>query len=96
MLLAYTLIFNMMRVCLLYKKRLELRREKKVSTSLLVKPAEVVLKNNVFTFGKKNTLKQLRGTAIETKFAPPYSILFMTELKEEILREVGLKSYLWW
>ena len=41
-------------------------------------------------------MKQLRGTAIETKFAPPYSILFMTELKEEILREVELKSYLWW
>ena len=36
------------------QKRLELRREKKVSTSTLVELAEVVLKNNVFTFGKKN------------------------------------------
>ena len=36
------------------QKRLELRREKKVSTSTLVDLAEVVLKNNVFTFGKKN------------------------------------------
>ena len=35
------------------QKRLELRREKKVSTSTLVELAEVVLKNNVFTFGKK-------------------------------------------
>ena len=50
------------------QKRLELRREKKVSTSTLVELAEVVLKNYVLTFGKK-TLKQLRGTA--TKFAPP-------------------------
>ena len=33
---------------------LELRRDKKVSTSTLVEPAEIVLKNNVFTFGKKN------------------------------------------
>ena len=45
------------------QKRLELRREKKVSTSMLVELAQVVLKNNVFTFGKK-TLKQLRGIAI--------------------------------
>ena len=77
------------------QKRLELRREKKVSTSRLVEFAEVVLKNNVFTFGKK-TLKQLRGTAIGTKFAPPYSTLFMAELEEGILKEVELKSYLWW
>ena len=77
------------------QKRLELRRDKKVSTSTLVELTEVVLKNNVFTFGKK-TLKQIRGTAIGTKFAPPYSILFMAELEEEILREVELKPYLWW
>ena len=36
------------------QKRLELRREKNVSTSTLAELAEVVLKNNVFTFGKKN------------------------------------------
>ena len=55
-----------------------------------------MLKNNVFTFFKK-TLKQLRRTAIGgTKFAPPYSILLMAELEEEILREVKLKPYLWW
>ena len=76
------------------QKRFELRREKKVSTSTLVELAEVVLKNNVFTFGKK-TLKQLRGTAIGSKFAPPYSILFVAELEEEILREVELKPYPW-
>ena len=61
------------------QKRLELRRDKKVSTSTLVELAEVVLKNNVFTFGKK-TLKQIRGTTTGTKFAPPYNIIFMTEL----------------
>ena len=27
------------------------------------------------------------GAAIVTKFAPPYSILFMTELEEEIIKE---------
>ena len=75
------------------QKRLGLRREKKVSTSTLVELPEVV--NNVFTFGKK-TLKQLRGTPIRIKFAPPYSILFMAKLEEEILREIELRSYLWW
>ena len=55
----------------------------------------VVLKNNIFTsIGK--TLKQKRGTAIGTKFAPAYSILFMAELEEEILSEIELKPYLWW
>ena len=55
------------------RKRLETRKEKYVSTDTIIDLAEVVLKNNIFTFGKK-TLKQKRGTAIGTKFAPPYSI----------------------
>ena len=54
-----------------------------------------MLKNNIFTFGKK-TLKQKRGTAIGTKFAPLYSILFMAELEEEIIKESEYKPYLWW
>ena len=69
------------------QKRLELRREKNVSTSTSIKLAKVVLKDNVFPFGKKS-FKQLRRTAIGTKFALPYSILFLAELEEEILREV--------
>ena len=58
------------------RKQLDLRQEKDVTTSTLVELAEVVLKNNVFTFMEK-TLKQKQGTAIGTKFAPPYSILFI-------------------
>ena len=58
------------------RRRLDLRQEKDVTTSTLVELAEVVLKNSIFTF-KEKTLKQKRGTAIGTKFAPPYSILFM-------------------
>ena len=60
----------------------------------LVELAEVVLKNNAFTFMEK-TLKQKRGTAIAAKFAPPYSILLMAGLEEEILSEIKLKTYLW-
>ena len=48
--------------------------------------AEIVLKNNIFEFVKKN-FKHLRGTAIGIKFAPPYAILFMTNLE---------KPMIWW
>ena len=77
------------------RKQLETSKEKYVSTDTITDLAEVVLKNNIFTFGKK-TLKQKRGTAIGTKFAPPYSILFMAELEEKIIKESEYKPYLWW
>ena len=54
----------------------------------------MVLKNNIFTFEKK-TFKQKRWTAVGSKFAPPYSILFMGGLDEEILKESECKPYLW-
>ena len=77
------------------RKRLDTRKEKYVSTDTIIDLAEVVLKNNIFTFGKK-TLKQKRGTAIGTKFAIPYSILFMAELEEKIIKESEYEAYLWW
>ena len=77
------------------RKRLDNRMEKYISSDTLCDLAEVVLKNNNFKFGKK-ALKQKGGTAIGTKFAPPYSILFMVELEEEILGKAEFKPYLWW
>ena len=56
------------------------------------KTAMEVLKNNIFTFGK-NTLKQKRRNAIGTKFAPLYSILFMAELEEKIIKISEYKVY---
>ena len=69
--------------------------EKYISSDALCDLAEVVLKNNFLKFCKK-TLKKKRGAAIGTKFAPPYSILFMAELEEGILRKAEFKPYLWW
>ena len=43
------------------------KQEKDFITSTLVELAEVVLKNNIFTF-KEKPLKQKRGTAIGTRF----------------------------
>ena len=54
---------------------------------------EVVPENSIFKFGTK-TLKQKRGTAIGTKFAPLYSILFMAGPEDEILRKAEFKPYL--
>ena len=76
------------------RKRLDNRKEKYISTDTLCDLAEVVLKNNIFKYSKK-IFKQKRGTAIGTKFAPPYSILFMAELEEAILKEADFKPYLW-
>ena len=77
------------------RKRLEIRKEKYVSTDTMIDLAEVVWKNNILTFRKK-TLKQKRQTAIGTKFAPPYSILFVAEMEEEIIKESEYKPYLRW
>ena len=75
------------------RKRLNDRDKKDVSTDTLVELAELVLKNNIFNFNEKN-LQQKRGTAIETKFAPPYIILFMAELEEKVLEKVDNKPHL--
>ena len=77
------------------RKRLNERNEKDVSTDTLAELAELVLKNNIFNFNVK-TLQQKRGTAIGTKFASPYSILFMAELDKIIFEIVDNKPYLWW
>ena len=40
-------------------------------------------RKNIFEFDEK-TIKQKHGTAIGTKFAPPYAILYMADLKEKL------------
>ena len=50
---------------------LEKRFNKNVTTDTLTELAELVLQNNYFEFNE-GYLKQIRGTAIRTKFAPPY------------------------
>ena len=57
---------------------METRENKQISSDTLAKLAGIVLENNIFEFDEK-TFKQKRGTAIGTKFAPPYAIIFMTD-----------------
>ena len=53
------------------------------------------MKSNIF---EHNTsyYKQLRGTAIGTKMAPPYAMLFMDDLEAKILKDCDKKPLTWW
>ena len=55
-----------------FRMLLDARKEKKVTSEILVELAKIA----------KTSKKQLRGTEIGTKFAPPYVIQFMTDLGE--------------
>ena len=77
------------------RRFLETRDNKQISSDTLTELAEVVLKNNIFEFDEK-TFKQKRGTAIGTKFAPPYAILFMADFEEKMLESFKKKPIIWW
>ena len=66
------------------REALDKRDEKTIATEELLKMAEFVLKNNYFEFGNK-IKQQISGTAIGTKFAPPYASIFMSNLETKFL-----------
>ena len=72
------------------RKALDTREGKTISADSLIELAECVLKNNTFEHDKSD-FKQLRGTAIGTKMASPYAIIFMDSLEEDILSNSLLK-----
>ena len=53
-----------------------------------------VLKNNYFEFDSKFK-KQISGTAIGTKFAPPYACIFMDKVEREFLEAEDTKPWVW-
>ena len=67
------------------KKQYEEYPNKKVSTEDVGKMADFVLKNNFFGFVSKFS-KQIPGTAIGTKYAPPYAYIFMDHNETEFLK----------
>ncbi len=71
------------------------RDNQTVSTDSLVELADLVLKNNYFEFNNA-FYRQLRGTAIGTKCAPPYAILFLAELENRLLQHAVDKPMLCW
>ena len=77
-----------------FRKFLDARTEKKLTTETLLELAEIVLKNNIFQFNEK-ALEQLRGTSIGSNFAPPYAVIFMADLEERVLKDIELKPGIW-
>ena len=72
------------------RKALDAREDKTISIDSLIELAEWVLENNIF---EHNTsfYKQLKGTAIGTKMALPYAIIFTADLEENILKDCDKK-----
>ena len=77
------------------KEALDKREDQSVSTETIMELGELVLKNNYFEHNSK-IYKQKRGTAIGTKFAPPYAILFMGDFEVKALEGATLKPWVWW
>ena len=76
------------------REALNKRDEKTIPTEELLKMAEFVLKNNYFEFGNK-IKQQISGTAIGTKFAPPYACIFMSDLETKFLQSQHLQPLVW-
>ena len=76
------------------REALDKRTRKEIPTENLIKMAEFVLKNNFFEFDT-NVYQQISGTAIGTKFAPPYACIFMDQLETKFLENQNLKPLVW-
>ena len=76
------------------RKALDKRENKKVSTDNLTRMAEFVLKNNYSEFNGK-VKKQISGTAIGTKFAPPYACIFMDQVETDFLERKKHQPLVW-
>jgi hypothetical protein len=74
--------------------KLEEREDKTVSSESLISLAEFVLKNNYFEFNS-DVYCQISGTAMGTKFAPPYACIFMDMVKTEFLEQQEIKPWVW-
>ena len=76
------------------KEALEKRDIKKIPTEDLVKMAEFVLNNNISEFNSK-AYQQKSGTAIGTKFAPPFACIYKDEIEQKFLQQQSKKLLTW-
>ena len=76
------------------RRRLNKRETFEIPTEDIVQMAEFVLKNNFFEFNQE-VKRQMSGTAIGTKSAPPYACIFMDEVETEFLKSQELQPFLW-
>ena len=73
---------------------LDKRTRKEIPTENIIKMAEFVLKNNFFEFDT-NVYQQISGTAIGTKFAPPYACIFIDNFETKFSESQNLKPLVW-
>ena len=76
------------------REYLETRFDKSILSNSLCNLASIILKNNYFENGDLK-YHHKRGFASGTKFAPPYSNLFMTGLKKRVFQNNEFKPFLW-
>ena len=76
------------------KEALKKRDISKIPTKDLVKMAEFELNNNVFEFNSK-AYQQKSGTAIRTKFVPPYACIYMDEVEQKFLESQSKELLIW-
>jgi len=76
------------------EKALESRNQKIIPTEDLIEMASFVLKNNFFEFNDV-VMQQISGTAIGTKFAPPYACIFMDQIESDFLKTQSLQPLVW-
>ena len=77
-----------------HSEGLEIYPNKKVSTEEISKMTEFVLKNSLLEFASK-FYKKVSGTAIRTKFAPPYACIFTDHNETEFLKAQDIKPWFW-
>ena len=73
---------------------LDKREQHTIPTSELIRIADFVLKNNYFEFNGQ-VKQQIFGTAIGTKFALPYTCLFMDKTETAFLETQELQPLVW-
>ena len=76
------------------REALDKQEVKCIPTEGLFQMAEFVLKNNHFEFNSK-IKQQVSGTAIGTKFAPPYACLFMDKFEASFLETQQFQPLVW-
>ena len=76
------------------RRRLNERETSEIATEYILHIAEFVLKNNFFEFNGE-VKRQKSGTAIGTKFSPPYACIFMDEVETEFLKSQVSQPFLW-
>ena len=76
------------------KKQLDNFYEKSIHTEDLVKMAGFALKNNYFEFDS-NVKHKMSGTAIGTKFAPPYACIYMDYMENQFLTIEKIQPWIW-